>query len=194
MDAHEYLEKIIAEQYKRELDQEENVIRSLPFAAAALAVLSTIMVVVRSYVPTQLGGAYTICVWMLLGLFAVSIAVALWFLWRAMAAKRLQYLSPADELASYVTDLRNYYTALGLSSEQIEESVVRDSRTLMIEQYTIGTVHNQKMNGERLAARTRSFQSLIIALALAFVTVVVILADEAINGVGSGAVIHQRGK
>jgi hypothetical protein len=48
MDANEYLETLVADSYKRELDQEENVVRSLPFAAAALAVVSTIMVVIRA--------------------------------------------------------------------------------------------------------------------------------------------------
>jgi len=51
MDANEYLEKIVAESYKREIDQEENVVRSLPFVAAALAVLATIMIFLRSYIP-----------------------------------------------------------------------------------------------------------------------------------------------
>lgn len=194
MNAHEYLEKIVAKQYQREVDQEENVVRSLPFAAAALAVISTIMVVVRSYIPAGPSGPYPIVLWVLLVLFAISIAAALYFLWRAMAAKRLQYLSPADELASYVTSLHDYYIALGLSPEQIEESVVHDSRVTMIEQYTIGTMHNQKVNEERLGARTRAFQSLIIALALAFVTAVVILADEALKGIGGGPIVCQGGK
>ena len=184
VDAHEYLEEILAEQYNKEIEQEENVVRSLSFAGAALAVISTVIVVVKSYIPAGLNGPYPIVVWVLLVLFSIAIAAALCFLWLAMASQRLQYLSPADEFVSYVTGLRNYYVASGLSLQQIEESVLHDLRTLMIEQYTTGAIHNQKINEKRLEARARAFQSLISALALAFATVVVILAHEALNGGG----------
>src|SRR5271169_5475947 len=118
MDANQYLEILVAESYKRELDQEENVVRSLPFAAAALAVTSTTILVIRAYIPAEAIGFYPIAVWALLIGFGISIAPALWFLFLAVAPKRLQYLSPANELYSYVNDLRNYYTGLETPPEE----------------------------------------------------------------------------
>src|SRR5487761_1396879 len=127
MDANEYLETLVAESYKRELDQEENVVRSLPFAAAALAVISTIMVVVRSYVPAGAIGFYPVAVWACLIAFGVSVAWTLCLLFLAVAAKRLQYLSPPNELYEYVISLRNYYIAIGTSPQQTEQQVFEDT-------------------------------------------------------------------
>ena len=39
MEGDEYLEKIVAASYAREIDQEENIFRTLPFAATALAII-----------------------------------------------------------------------------------------------------------------------------------------------------------
>jgi hypothetical protein len=188
MDANEYLEKIVADSYKRELDQEENVVRSLPFAAAALAVISTIIVIVRSYIPVWLIGLYSIVVWVLLVAFGTSVALALCFLYFAVAPKRLQYLSPSNELYSYVTDLRNYYITIGTPSQQVEQQIIEDTRVLMIEQYTMGAAHNQRVNLERSRARTRAFATLIIALVLAFSTVVIILAHGIMKGGENGTI------
>jgi hypothetical protein len=191
MEANEYLENLLAESYKRELDQEENVIRSLPFAAAALAVISTIMVVVRSYVPADAIGLYPMVVWALLIAFGISVGLALCFLFLAVAPTRLQYLSPSNELYSYVNDLRDYYTSLGTPLGKIEQQVIEDTRTFMIEQYTIGATHNQRVNVERSRVRTRAFATLIIALALAFATVVIILAHGAIKRGDNGTIACQ---
>ncbi len=50
----EYAEKIISDAFKREIDQEENVVRSLPFFATSLGVLAAATGVVRSNVFTAL--------------------------------------------------------------------------------------------------------------------------------------------
>ena len=62
MEADEYLEKIAAERYERELDQEENVVRNLPFAAAALAIIFAFMAAIRGDVPTKVDDVFTIVV------------------------------------------------------------------------------------------------------------------------------------
>lgn len=191
MDTNEYLETLVAESYKRELDQEENVVRSLPFAAAALAVVSTIMVVIRGYVPSRAIGFYPAAVWIFLIAFGVSVALALCFLFLAVAAKRLQYLSPPNELYSYVIDLRKYYIAMGSSPQQAEQQVAEDTRSFMIEQYTIGAAHNQRVNLERSRTRTKAFATLIVSLALAFATVVIILAHGAMKRGDNGTISCQ---
>jgi hypothetical protein len=166
----EYLERIVAASYAREIDQEENIFRTLPFAATALAIIFAFMVFIKGDVPSRLDGFYSILIWLFLLLFWMVIAFSLVFLWLAVLAKPLRYLSSPNELYRYVMDLRNYYTASGNPIDQIEQRVIEDTQTLMIEQYTLGAVHNQRINEKRLRARTRAFQSLIVALILALAT------------------------
>ena len=97
MEGDEYLEKILAEQYKREVDQEENVFRSLPFAATALAVIFTFIIFVRNSIPCLKIGVYPTVVWTFLACFCTDTALALYFLFLAIARKRLDYLlSPTN--------------------------------------------------------------------------------------------------
>ena len=192
MQGDEYLEKIVAASYAREIDQEENIFRTLPFAAAALAIIFTFMVFIKNDVPDRLTGVYGIVIWVMLALFWIVIAFALCFLWATVAAKPLQFLSPPNELYRYVTDLRDYYTAFRTPSDEIEQKVFEDTRTFMIEQYTLGAIHNQRINERRLRARTRAFQSLIVALIVALATVAVLLGHKIVRGGSSGAIAIQQ--
>jgi hypothetical protein len=51
MKLNEYLEKLGADSYKREIDQEENVVRSLPFAATFLVLLASVLAFIADYIP-----------------------------------------------------------------------------------------------------------------------------------------------
>lgn len=194
MEGDEYLEKIVAASYAREIDQEENIFRTLPFAATALAIIFTFMVFIKSDVPNRAIGIYPILIWILLFLFWLVIAFSLVFLWLAVSPKSLQFLSPPNELYRYVTELRNYYRASGTPLDQIERRVVEDTRTLMIEQYTLGAVHNQGINVRRLRARTRAFQGLIAALIVALATVAIVLGHKLARGGSSGTIAIQQSR
>lgn len=182
MEGDEYLEQILAASYTKEIDQEENVFRTLPFAAAALAIIFTFLVFIRSDVPDRMTGAYSIVVCGLLAIFWTVIASSLCFLWLAVAAKPLQYLSAPNELYRYVTDLRNYYAASRTPATQIEQQIVDDVRSLMIAQYTLGATHNQRINGKRLRARSRAFQTLIVALSVALLVTAIIWIHKLVRG------------
>src|SRR3954462_11438216 len=69
----EYLEEIFAERYKRQLDQEENVARTLPFFAAALAVLANIVGLLRPSIPSFSTTLFSISVHVFLAGLAVCI-------------------------------------------------------------------------------------------------------------------------
>ena len=193
MDANEYLEKIVAESYKREIDQEENVVRSLPFVAVTLAVLSTIMIVLKSYIPEYSLNIYPFIVWLMLIAFGMLIMMVIYFLHDAVRHRSFQYVAPADQLYTYATQLRLYYGTLGKTPEEIEQGIIEDARILMIEQYAIGATYNQQINIDRSRARARAFSSLLLALALAYGIVVTISAHEVVKGSGSGTIIFQGG-
>jgi hypothetical protein len=191
MDA-EYLEKILAESYKREIDQEENVVRSLPFVAAALAVLFTIVSFIKGYIPAYSAGTYAILIYALFVSFGISVASAICFLFFAVYPRRFKYLASSQELYSYVEQLRDYYAGLGSIPEEAQKAIVEDVRIFMIEQYTLGSTRNQINNVARSAARSRAFTGLVLALGLAFLIVTIISvheAHEAMKGRASAAAV-----
>jgi cell division protein FtsL len=192
MEVDEYLEKIAAERYAREIDQDENIFRNLPFAAAALAIIFAFMAAVRGEIPTQLNDLFAIMTWTLLVLFWGSIATALGFLWAAISARPLSLLSSMSELQGYIDNLRRYYGRLGtLNDIQIEQQVVKDLRTFMIEQYELGAADIQRVNVARLQARNRAFLSLIVALLIALETVVFTFGRQVVYGGANGTIVVQ---
>jgi cell division protein FtsL len=192
MEVDEYLEKIAAERYAREIDQDENIFRNLPFAAAALAIIFAFMAAVRGEIPTQLNDLFAIMTWTLLVLFWGSIATALGFLWAAISARPLSLLSSMSELQGYIDNLRRYYGRLGtLNDIQIEQQVVKDLRTFMIEQYELGAADIQRVNVARLQARNRAFLSLIVALLIALETVVFTFGRQVAYGGANGTIVVQ---
>jgi hypothetical protein len=186
MDANEYLERIVAESYKREIDQEENVARSLPFVAAALAVLATILSFARSYIPTYVTAVYPIAIYTLLIGFGIAVIFVIIFLFLAVRRRRFQYIATSAELYDYTRNLRNYYESLGRTPDEIEKSITEDTRVFMIQQYATGATHNQAINIGRSGARSRAFTSLVLAMALAFAIVVTISVHETVEGSISG--------
>jgi hypothetical protein len=66
----EYLEKFIADSFKRESDQEENVVRSLPFFATSLGVLAASVGLVRGALCPQPSG------WLEIGSYAALVGVS----------------------------------------------------------------------------------------------------------------------
>lgn len=181
MDANEYLEKIAAESYKREVDQEENVVRSLPFVVAAMALLVTILGFAKIYIPVYSINFYPIFVFSILLGVGVSVGISILFLFLTVIPREFRYLSRTSDLQEYARSLRDYYSQLH-DVDDIDKSVVEDIRILMIEQYAIGTTYSQTMNNNRYGARAKAFTSLVVALALAFVFLATISIHEIVEG------------
>lgn len=182
MDENEYLEELMAASYKREIDQEENVVRSLPFVAVGLAVLSTIMIFVSKFIPEYRFKSYVIVVCGMLFFFGCLIILVIIYLLLAVSGPRFQRVSNPTELYLYSKRLEKYYGDIGRTPEQIAQAVVNDMRLLMSQQYATCSAYNQAINVAHSRARARAFVSLVMAVALAFGIVVTISVHEAMNG------------
>lgn len=177
MDSREYLETIVAESYRAELEHEENVIRSLPFVAGALAVLATALSFARSYLPNL----YPIIVYALMVGLGIAVLIVITFLLIALGhARRYEYISSGAELRAYREDLIAFYQNTGVAAAQVDGQVLSDMRETIIDQYIVGSMHNRMNNERAAAARNRAFTSLVAALAIAFALVGAISLHEAI--------------
>lgn len=90
----DYLEKLFGDAYRKEIDQEENVWRTLPFFAATLALQLAGLAQVRDWVGGVGGWLYWLSL-VLLAAAALATFAALLFLAESIWPARFHYFSPA---------------------------------------------------------------------------------------------------
>jgi hypothetical protein len=108
----EYLEKVVAEGYKREIDQEENVARSLPFVAASLAVLVSILGFVRNDIPALSVEWFAIGIWALVAVLGILILIVIYYLFHCVRRRQFRYITKETELLEYSEKLREFYSSI----------------------------------------------------------------------------------
>lgn len=182
----EYLEKLAFESYKREVDQDESIWRSMPFLATSIALVVTVI----GYSAQRM--AALIARWpealvygLLAGAAAAFVASFGYMLW--MVRQRLYRYPPTDlEFAQYAEQLREYHLAEGVMPAELNAAVVADLRQFARCEFGAAAAHNRANNLARQAARTRSFLGMLVGLALALAASVVIFFSERYAGLTPG--------
>ncbi len=145
-----HIEKTRADAYRKEIDQEENIWRSLPFFAATLALQLAVVVQTTQRFAALQG------VWMwtgraLLVAAGVHSLLALVFLARSIALARFRYVAPEPDLLAYakalVEDERN---DAGVATAHTVETL----KLALVDQYAIATQHNRRINNHRQWCRS----------------------------------------
>ena len=98
----EYLEKLCVDAFKREWDADENVVRSLPFFAAALALTVTVLGIVAKDLPPLGPAVVPITAHIALLLAATSVGGVLHYLIVAVRPRIYRYPPPEGELIGSV--------------------------------------------------------------------------------------------
>ncbi len=167
----EYLERLFADAYKRELEQEENVVRSLPIIAA---IASVTLLVLREFGDGVPRFDWTLLAFVLHGLIVAiggAFLYVLFFLFVALRPR--QYRHPDDEIdiRSVAEATFEYYQTESKSAEEAEAIALHAIRQQMIEQFAAAATNNREQNMRRQRARSKAFNGLVAALALAFLLV-----------------------
>lgn len=173
----EYLEKILEASFKREFEQDENVVRSLPFFATALGVIVAIFSQIITRMPAPETGAAGIVNIMLAG----AAGAFTWVLWCLFQIVRVrEYKVPPDEqkLVAWAEALRAYYAKQGKTPAQAEKAATSDLRNRMIAAYAESAVHNREVNRSKFKHRTIGLTWLVILMALATLAVGVIFVEK----------------
>lgn len=202
--AAEYLEKQMGDSFKRELDQEENVIRSLPFFATSIGVLVTFVTLVRRDLPNFDWALWPTVIYGLLTGVLLSLLFVLLFLYQAVRRRNFEYLMPETKMLEYAREVITYYRTVSAQDSPtatakatspgdetdpvavLETAVVSDIRNTMINDLAAAAESSRSNNLARLTARTRAFTVLTMALVFALGMIVAILVHDAVNGVFHG--------
>lgn len=197
MSLDDYTEKFYVDGYRQQLADEENVPRSLPFFAAAFAVLVAIIAASKDLVPTPTLNAYSIVIWILVLLLALCLLASMVFLLIALWPRDFKYVMSEPALHDYVEELRTFYAFdATLSEEDRTAAILEDLRAELSNQYRTGAANNREINFGRASKRATALCLLVIALILAFVMNVVILGNAKTLGVSdasAGRQIENRG-
>ena len=169
----DHIEKTLADSYRKEIDQEENVWRSLPFFAATLALqLAALFQIVERLPPPA-----TFSWWAAIACAATSGAatiIALCFLAVSILPAKFRYVAPEPELLDY---------ALGLDQDELAATppqppdALTKLKTTLARQYAVAAHNNRRINQRR--ALWRSIAGL--ATLLSVVTTLALVVTVAVT-------------
>jgi hypothetical protein len=176
----EYVEAIVSEGFERELEQEESIVRSLPFCATSLGILAAALSLILPALCPPASDGFTIITYGLLATLGCSVLVVFFYLFRSVWPRRVAYPMNGADLLSYADKLRAYYAKSKSAPEIVELAMIADIRETRIEQIAEATQWNRKRNVPRLRARDRSITGLIFSILLAFLLLGIIFLRDAI--------------
>lgn len=153
-----HIEKALADAYRREIDQEENVWRSLPFFTATLALqLTAVFQVVDRLPPLQTWtGLLSLLLLIVSGLFSL---VALVLLAASVYPAEFTYIATEVSLLDYTERLIRDEQDLGSQALEAPLSAVAILKSDLARQYAEATIHNREIN--KVRERRRSIAGLM---------------------------------
>jgi hypothetical protein len=177
----EDLERLLSSLYFKELDQEENVWRSLPFFSATLAVEVVVLNQILPLASRMSGGWW----WALLGfgtaLTALMLGVLV-FLYRSIRRRSFSYIASGKDLVEYVMALEAADPTTGASSsvsgDPSPRSAVNQLRATVIGQLAAAADANRVINQSRAAERSRAGILLLASIVTTSIVVGVTIGHE----------------
>lgn len=173
----EYLEKVVEAAFKREFEQDENIVRSLPFFATALGLAVAIFTQIAPRV-TTLSYPAGLIVGLFLGLAGVAFVIILWCLFQIVRAREFKIPPNEESFVKWARETEEFYRARRRSAVKAAELAQDDARRVMIQAYAEAAVDNRKSNRHKFAYRAQGFTFLVILIALASLSVGVIFIDK----------------
>lgn len=176
----DHLEGLLGELYRREVENEENIWRSLPFFSATLAVEVAVVTQALPLV-ARLGGWSA---WVAAGAAALAmllVAAVVLLLYRSIRPARFRYIASEPELVSYVAQLE-----AGGEDEAGGASPEAGLRRLLVQQYADATANNRAINQRRARARTNAGVLLLASIVVTLVLVAATVTPQLVGRVFTG--------
>lgn len=166
----DHIEKTLADAYRKEVDQEENIWRSLPFFAATIAFeLASLFQIVDRLPPITTGWGVVAVI--LLVLSALSTFIALCFLAASIYPLRFDYPAPETELFNYAEGL--------IEDERVSKQAGDDTfdaldtlKRALARQYAVATTLNRRRNKRRELLRSIAGLATVISVLFTLLLVV----------------------
>lgn len=188
----DHLEKTFADAYRKEIDQEENVWRSLPFFAATLALQLAALGQMRDWL-VGLEGSLLIAGSVLIGLAGSATLAAIVFLALSVWPANFRYVAREPAFRKYAERVRAQAEG---TDEVAAEAALRTVKAALAEQYATATDNNRIINQGRALWRTlaglATLGSVLAVLALVGIGVINNIYSHARNS-SRGSLSHPAG-
>lgn len=192
MKADDYLESVFEDAFKRELEVDENVARTLPFFAATLALVVTLYGYATTKLPPLEFQFLSLLLHLLLLAGAGCLGGVVYSLFQAVRARVYRLPPKETELIAWADGLKAYYAEQAISPEAADEKVAGDLRRRMILEFAEGVEHNRAANVPKLKARAQGFTLLVAALGIAFLMIGIIFSADRLASPGSKSPPHEQ--
>ena len=176
----DYLEATFAEAYRKEIDQEENVWRSLPFFVATLALQLAGLAQVRDWTAGTRGALF-VTVATLLAVAAVATFAALMSLAFSVWPADFRRVAPETEFRAFAQRVR--VTAkggvpAGTSAESVAGLALITVKAAMAEQLAVAVERNRLVNARRAKWRTRAGLATLVSVFVVLVLVALVVLSN----------------
>ena len=179
MKPNEHLEKVFSEAYKREIDQDESVWRTLPFFATSLTLYAALLGYIGGKLPPISLNAFLLLGYVLMTASAGFLAASLIWLWFGVHTRVYRHIPMETDVLAFSVGLRDYHSQLGLQGDQLDGKVVEEVQEFTTRQYAEATVHNRRLNEARLRSRSYSIRFLMFGyVTLGILSLSVFVADK----------------
>lgn len=160
----DYLAGILAEAYRRELDQEENVWRSLPFFAATLALQLAVVVPLRGWFT----GAAGLVAWLsviLIGLGGTATLIALIFLALSILPANFEHVAQDPDLFERARLIWvKAATRPGATEASVAEATVGELKAEIVRELSEATKSNHLANRRRADRRANAGLAMLVSV------------------------------
>lgn len=168
-DTIQYLGDLASESFKRQLELDDSVWRSLPFFAATFAFVATIIGKSAADVPRWGGSLYDETAMVLLVAAVGSLAWSLRWFWVVLRPREYEYPAPDDQVKTYAQAIRQFHSDSGVvGTEALDARTLAELRLFMIDQYGSASATNLRHNAVKLKARPKVLVFMLLGFALAF--------------------------
>lgn len=159
-DAADWLERILQQELKQEVDREDMVVRTLPVFIAAIGVMLAFVGLVLQKLPKLSGDPLIFVTYCGLFSLVLLIAAVIGILIYALRDRTVFRPLGGRRLADYVDSLRDFHADAGTAAE-VETRVLADVRATQCDQLAYSIAANREINDRRRQARGAAFTILL---------------------------------
>ncbi|QDZ06559.1 hypothetical protein FPZ24_02955 [Sphingomonas panacisoli] len=164
----EYLGGIIADAFKREVDADDAVWRSLPFFAAIIGLAIAVLPAVYRTAWEISDRPWWIAAMVVFAIAILCFTISGYWFWIVIRPREYIYPPPPDQVLTYAEELAEYYRSRRMSDERRDLAVRNDLRDFMLRQLAEATANNRRNNNAKALARSQVLIFVMAGFLLAF--------------------------
>lgn len=170
------------ESFKRQIDLEESIWRSVPLFTGGLIAAGAIVTGTARALPEFKCDIYHVFAYAFLALAVIAFSVSFWWLWQVVKPREFDYPADDEAISRYALDMTAYHRSQRLSGDSLDNEVVRELHSYMATTFATAAKSTFGNNQSRLSARGQVLIFLLSGFMLAFASDATIFGHQLLFG------------